>query len=159
MKKVASLIGIAILASATTLAVAGGNNCHKKFDGQGSQAHYSKMNQKGPCSARHNGERHCQFHGKMRHHQGSHGKYGMMQQNISPEKRQALMQLKIENKIERMTQKLDLTAEQQRQVRTVLQKSQKEMQQLRQQKRKEINKILTEEQQAKKRQFRHGSQA
>lgn len=144
MKKLASLIGIAVLTSATTFAVADSDFCQKKFDGQGLHAHYSQMQVK---------KDHCDMHKKFMHQGDRHGKHAMMNKNFSPEKRQALMQLRVENKIERMTKKLNLTIEQQAQVRTVLQDAQQKKMQLRQQKRDAINKILTEEQQAKKAHF------
>ncbi|CAN8140627.1 conserved exported hypothetical protein [uncultured Thiomicrorhabdus sp.] len=160
MKKIATLIGIAVLTSATTLAIAGGDFCQKKFDGQGPQhsqmqnkSHHCEMSQK--YSGMH-AERHFKGHGKMCGYQGKHA---MMDKNSSTEKRQALMQLKVENKIERMTKRLDLTAEQQKQVREILQDNQQQMLKLRQQQRDAIHKILTEEQQAKKAQFAHGPRA
>lgn len=143
MKKATTLIGAIALASMTSLAFAGGQGCDRNFEGamQSKTHHFEKSMQ--------------HRHGKICDHKGQQGKYfGMRGKNITPEKRQALMQLKVENRLERMTRKLDLTKEQQAEIRSIMQDRQQQMHQLRQQSRDEINKVLTKDQREKKEQFR-----
>ena len=86
-------------------------------------------------------------HGKKMCRKGRHG--GKDYQNISPEKREALMQLKVENKIEFMTKKLTLSSEQQNKLRDILRDKQQKKMLLKQESKEKIKQILTDEQQAK----------
>ena len=69
--------------------------------------------------------------------------------NVSPEKRQAMIQLKIENKLERLTAKLDLTPKQQVKIREILKDKQLKKQQMRDETRMQIDQVLTAEQRQK----------
>ncbi|BBP45586.1 hypothetical protein THMIRHAS_09590 [Thiosulfatimonas sediminis] len=160
MKKVASFIGIAVLASITSMAIANGEFCHKTQVNQSSQSFHSPVSYLAPNCVHKgvSGERSHHFHQK-HECQAQQAKYAAIGKGMSPEKRQALIQLKIENRIEYMNQKFGLSAEQQQQVREVLQRNQQQMRQLRQQKRDAINQILTDEQRAKKAHFKQARYA
>lgn len=149
MKKVASIIGIVALAGITTVAFAGnGDFCQNKgmYKGEGSYGHQQYMMHK---HNRLKGTGH-NFHagGHFSMHKAMH-KGGFHKNAMSAEKRQALMQLKVENRIERMTRKLNLSTQQQDAIRKVLMQKQQNMQQMRQQTRQEVHKLLTDEQRAK----------
>ncbi|QKI89857.1 hypothetical protein [Thiomicrorhabdus xiamenensis] len=143
MKKVASIIGIVALSGITTLAFAGnGDFCQNKgmYKGEGSYGHSQCMKHK------HN---RLQDAARKGCYGGGMQKGHFQNKAMSAEKREALMQLKVENRIERMTQKLDLSKQQQDAIRKVLMQKQQNMQQMRQQTRQQVHKLLTDEQRAK----------
>jgi len=132
MNKMTKIIGLVALASALNVASVSAfagdrNECKSGMHKQGSHAQ---------CEHRDNRNSHC-------------SKKGSWDQ-ASPEKKQALMQLKVENRLEKMTRKMDLTPKQQTQVREILQTTQAKQQQLREQTRAQIDKLLTPEQRERK---------
>ena len=86
---------------------------------------------------------------KKSHRKGHHCSKNGDKANVSPEKRQAMMQLKIENKLERLTAKLDLTPKQQVKIREILKDKQLKKQQMREETRMQIDQVLTAEQRQK----------
>lgn len=83
------------------------------------------------------------------HHNSHHSQHcskHKQHSEFSPQKREALMQLRVENKLAKLTQKFDLSAEQQQQVRTILQQKQQKMKALKQDYRNQIQALLTPEQ-------------
>lgn len=154
MKKVATLMGIAVLASATTFAVAGGDFCAKKFESTAAPCGYSEQHRFADKGQFEPGAHFTPRDGKSCDRAERHA--AKFDRDMTPEKRQALMQLKVENRIEKMTQHLSLTPKQQQQVRQIMQDNQQKMLQLRQQKRQAIDKVLTEEQLQKRAEFGHG---
>jgi len=89
------------------------------------------------------------FWDKKSHHKGHHCSKKGHKADVSPEKRQAMMQLKIENKLERLTAKLDLTPKQQVKIREILKEKQLKKQQMRKETRMQIDQVLTVEQRQK----------
>lgn len=81
----------------------------------------------------------CEHRGKMCSKKGNWGQ-------ASPEKRQAIMQLKIENRLERMTHVMGLSPEQQTKIRKIMQEGQLKMRDVREQTRAKIDQVLTPEQ-------------
>lgn len=139
MNKLTKVVGIVALASVTGLAMAGGYGCAMKGE------HFAQKSE------------HCQMMKGERHGHGAH--YGYQHhkghcKNMSDQKREALMQLKVENKLERMTRHLNLNAEQQKEIRTILQNTQQKKFELKQQSREQIDKVLTEEQKQQREEFR-----
>ncbi|WP_321276971.1 hypothetical protein [Thiomicrorhabdus indica] len=143
MNKFTKVVGIIALASVTGLAVAGGYGCGMKGEQFSQKAEYCQMMK---------GERQG-FHHKMHHGKSCDAKFGH-QKNMTAEKREALMQLKVENKLERMTRHLDLTAEQQSEIRSIMQATQQKKFELKQQVREQIDKVLTDEQKQQREAFR-----
>lgn len=133
MNRVTKIAGILALASITGVSIAGSHACGLQ------DKHHSFKSE------------HCQMKNgdykshKMHHGKSCAGKLGS-HKNMTPEKRAALMQLKVENKLERMTHHLNLTPEQQTEIRNIMQDTQKKKLALKKQKREQINKVLTEEQ-------------
>ena len=133
MNKVTKIAGIMALASITSVAIAGGYSCGSKAQQHQHKSHHCHM-----MKGDYKGE-------KMHHGKSCAGKFGS-HKNMTPEKRAALMQLKVENKLEHMTRHLNLTAEQQTEIRSIMQDIQQKKLALKKQKREQINKVLTEEQ-------------
>lgn len=139
MKKLATVLGIAVLTSAAGLAIAGGQFCQERGDERPADAPYSQQ-----CKHEHHHDFNRQFGD---HHKACHAKMGNHDHaNMSPEKRQAIAQLKVENQLERMTRKYTLTTEQQSQLRSILQEKQQKMQALKAQYRDKVDSVLTLEQ-------------
>ncbi len=146
MNKIAKIIGFVALTSVSGLAFAG-EGCHSKrgmhAQGEQNKAHHCMTSSHGYTKQGHENRGHKMC--ASGHQKGMQGNRVAM----SPEKRQAFMQLKVENRIERMTQRLDLTADQQSQVRGILKERQQKMQQIGKASRAQIEKVLTDEQRQK----------
>ncbi|MBN2647645.1 MAG: hypothetical protein JXR44_07665 [Thiotrichales bacterium] len=127
MKKFAALFALAAFTSALSASVIAGSGYAEPTPMH--HAHHAHHGHKhSACGQRHAGD----------------------SATMSPEKRQALQQLRVENRLERMDRKLDLTAEQETKIRTLLQQQQEKQRQLRQQTREAIDALLTEEQKQKR---------
>lgn len=156
MKKLATVLGIAVLTTATGLAIAGGQFCQDRGGERAADAPYSQQ-----YSHQFKHERHHGFKGQFGgHHKVCDFKKGSQERaNMSPEKRQAISQLKIENRLERMTQKYHLSTDQQSQLRSILQEKQQKMQELKAQYRDKVDSVLTNEQKQQREQSRQQHRA
>ncbi len=158
MSKLTKVAGIVALASVTGLAMAGGYGCGMKSEHFAQKSEHCQM-MKGERQGAHKGYQHQKMHhgksceAKLGHHKFGHHKVGNYE-NMSEQKREALMQLKVENKLERMTQHLNLSAEQQKEIRSILQNTQQKKFELKQQSREQIDKVLTQEQKQQREEFR-----
>ncbi|MBN2865778.1 MAG: hypothetical protein JXK16_07200 [Thiotrichales bacterium] len=128
MNKMTKVMGLVALAGALNVAsmsaFAGNHNeCKSVMHKQGSHSQ---------CEHRDNRDQHCSKKGSW--------------YKASPEKKQAMMQLKIENRLEQMTRKMDLSPEQQIQVRKIMQESHLKTREIREQMRAQIDQVLTPEQ-------------
>ncbi len=137
MKKMTILIAATTLAIMSSGAFAHGGGDWNKMGGSDGKPNYCKSKQM------HNHEGGSKW-GKKSCRKDKHRDWD---KNMSPEKRQALMQLKVENKIERMTKKYDLTESQQSKLRTILQDKQQKKMKLKEETRSKIESMLTPEQQ------------
>ena len=129
MNKMTKIMGLVALAGALNVASVSAfagdrNECKSGMHKQGSHSQ---------CEHR---EKHCSKKGSW--------------DKASPEKRQAMMQLKIENRLERMTKKMNLSPEQQVQVRKIMQDSHLKARNIREQMRAKIDQVLTPEQRQNK---------
>lgn len=134
MNKMTKVMGLVALAGALNMAsmsaFAGDRNeCQSGLHKQGSHAQ---------CEHRDNHNKQCSKKGSW--------------DKVSPEKKQAMMQLKIENRIERMTRKMDLSPKQQSQVRKIMQDGHLKTREIREQMRVQIDQVLTLEQRQHKEQ-------
>lgn len=142
MKKLATLFSALLLAGTANLALAGGDYCpskgmKSKGEGYGHQCggHHQKYH--------HDGPRHCAGM--------KGGKQAMA--DMTNEEREAFMQKrmaqKLDHRLVRMTYRLDLNEEQQKQMREILQNKQQQMQTIRKQTQEQMDKVLTKEQREK----------
>lgn len=131
MKKYSTLVIATLLASASTFALAGHHN------------DYSDRGYQHP----HKGH-HCE----MKHHRSHYGSHHAM----SAQKRQALMQLKIENKIEKMDRKLNLSPQQKDAIRGILKARYQQIHKIKEQSRADIQQQLNEQQRSKREKHQTG---
>lgn len=148
MNKVAKILGIVTLSSVAGMGIASGYGYHHSEGAERADRPACEFQQHKMHASGHYGENGGHFKG--------HHKMGFKadSKNMTSEKRVALMQLKVENRLERMTQKYDLSADQQAKIRQILQERQQKVAQLKQQSREQIDQVLTQEQLQKRQQRR-----
>ncbi|WP_319381023.1 hypothetical protein [Thiomicrorhabdus sp.] len=130
MTKTKTVLGIMALSALSASAWAFGGGCGP--DGKDSKAHWG--------------------HGC---HKAMHAKACDGRKNMDAASREQRFEKKMDMRLERMAQRLQLSEEQQKAIRNIMVSQHQKMQDMRQQKRAEIDKILTPEQQEKVEQFRH----
>ena len=130
MKKLTTLVAALALTSASFAVFADGQNNYSKSEGS---SHYSHDK----------GDKKCH-----------HKKMGQKHQNLSPEQRQAKMEKRINFKVERMTKKLNLTENQQHELKSIFVKRAEKKRELYKETKQQIRGILNPEQIQKMEKFK-----